>query len=184
MAIRDPLALVIGAQEPESYPEAWKLLRDQVQDASDFRSPLQLIQEAVGGEDRYIHGWRVTLASMMTMRTTRKQSHPAVWRILADYPTPEALARGQRYGDVRRRLKVICTPCSFQSGMIVTFLINMSCNWMMGIRPPDTEGAGPYVTEAYRMFHLNDTSYPKCGDKELEAYFQWQLRQRVIDRTR
>jgi endonuclease III len=132
-----------------------------------------LVQEAVGGAE-FTHGWRVLVASMMCVRTRREQSHPAVWRILAEFPRPGDVAVGTpRVGE---RLEVITRHCGFARRRTTT-LIRMSKEYDGGRDPLDKmHGVGPYVSNAWRIFQLCDVL---CSpdDRELRAYCAWTIRE-------
>lgn len=152
----------------------WNDLLGRVPHASEFHSPLMLCQEAVGGFDEYERGWRVILASMMCVRTSRAQSHPTLWRFLAEWPYPSSVALASP--DARRRMRGVLRPCGFHNKRTEA-IVTMSKNWVMGLRPPDLYGCGPYVESAYRVFVLDDLRFAP-EDGHLLSYVSWRLRRR------
>lgn len=155
----------------------WPYLLELVPDHSTFHSPLMLCQEAVGGASTSEHQWRTVLASMLCKRTSRRQSHPALWRFLYEWPSHHNVAFAPR--DAHRRMRELLKPCGFQNRR-TDEIIDMSRQWTMGLRPEDDlDGCGQYVLDAYRIFALGRLEAPKSEDGHLAAYVSWALIERA-----
>lgn len=125
------------------------------------RSPFALIQEMVPPDP-----WAVVVASLMCIRTPRRMSHVATWRLLALYHDADAMM----HADPMHVESVIHEAGLSRDRSVV--LTGMSAHWMAGSRPPALPGCGPYVNEAFTIFTRGFVGFtPK--DKELRRYCEW-----------
>jgi endonuclease III len=113
------------------------------------RAP-ELLQVEVGGRDP----WRVVVISLLLVRTTSAQVRPVAEEVFRRWPTAERLARCQRptLERVLRPLGLWRARARYVRGASRAFAAGP-------VEVPSLPGCGRYVSEAYRLVALGDTSF-------------------------
>lgn len=134
----------------------------QVENRGYPESPLLLPQEMVGGEDEDEHSWRVVLASMIL-------NDEAIWKFLIDWPRAHNVAFAP--SDAHRRMARYLRPLGSHHKRTKE-IVEMSRQWIMGLRPPEIDGNSQYVIDAYRIFVENQINVAP-QDAKLARYVSW-----------
>jgi methyl-CpG-binding domain protein 4 len=126
-------------------------------------SPHRLLQEMVGGDP-----WRLLVACILQNKTPGPRAEAAFFALMADYPTPEALAEAD-VADLEERLRPLGL---WRRRARVLVELSRRCITRDWSDPRQLPGVGRYAHDSYEIFvHGNLDVTPT--DRFLLRYLEW-----------